>query len=77
MKIGKMLRIYRASTGKDQKTTADEIGIGVSSYARLESGKSIDMPNFIRLLAWLFDDTDQTKENAQCRLPLRSAGSAE
>ena len=54
MRISKMMRIHRATSDKDQKAIAADIGIPAKTLSRLESGKNIDQLATIRIMAWLF-----------------------
>ena len=54
MIISKMMRLHRATSDKDQKAIAEDIGIPAKTLSRLENGKSIDAGATIKLMAWLF-----------------------
>ena len=54
MRLGKMIRIYRAAEGVEQRDLAVEIGMSASTLCRLESGHGgLDAGNLVKLLAWL------------------------
>ncbi len=55
MRIGRILKIYRALEGLEQREVADQIGIGYSTLCRIEKGKSPDAKGMIKIIAWLFD----------------------
>ncbi len=55
MKISKMLVLYRAAYGFDQKDLAKEIDISPSTLSRIEAGNAVQMTSFLKLLAWLFE----------------------
>lgn len=59
MRISRMMRIHRATSDKDQKAIAVDIGIPAKTLSRLESGKNIDQLAAIRIMAWLFKDEGQ------------------
>jgi len=56
MIISKMMRLHRATSDKDQKAIAADIGIPAKTLSRLESGKNIDQLATIRIMAWLFKE---------------------
>lgn len=56
MIISKMMRLYRATSDKDQKEIAADIGIPAKTLSRLENGKGIDQLATIKIMAWLFGD---------------------
>jgi len=56
MIISKMMRLHRATSDKDQKAIAMDIGIPAKTLSRLEGGKSIDQSATIKVIAWLFGD---------------------
>lgn len=56
MIISKMIRLHRATSDKDQKAIAADIGIPAKALSRLESGKNIDQQATIKVMAWLFRD---------------------
>jgi len=53
------MRLYRATSDKDQKAIADDIGIPAKTLSRLESGKNIEAHAVIKIMAWLFKDEGQ------------------
>lgn len=53
MRLSKMIKLYRAAEGMDQKTMAQEIGVATSTLCRLEGGKSISLEGFAKLFSWL------------------------
>ena len=55
MKISKMLVLYRAAHGLDQRDLAKEIHIGPSTLSRMENGKNVQMISLVKLLGWLFE----------------------
>lgn len=56
MIISKIVKLYRAASEKDQKATAEDIGIPAKIYRRLESGKNIDQKATIKIMVWLFKE---------------------
>ena len=54
-----MMRVHRATSDKDQKAIAADIGIPAKTLSRLESGKNIDQLATIRIMAWLFKEEEQ------------------
>lgn len=56
MRISRMMRLHRATSDKDQKAIAADIGIPAKTLSRLESGKNIDQLATIRIMAWLFKE---------------------
>lgn len=56
MIISKMVRLYRATSDKDQKAIAEDIGIPRITLSRLESGKIIGQQPTIKIMVWLFKD---------------------
>ena len=56
MIISKMVRLYRATSDKDQKAIAEDIGIPAKTLSRLENGKNIDQQATIRVIVWLFKE---------------------
>ena len=55
MRLSKMLKLYRAAEGIDQKALAREIGIGASQLCRLEHGKELRLASIVKLLKWMFE----------------------
>lgn len=53
MRLGKMLKLYRAAEGKDLREQGAEIGISSATLCRIENGYACDMASFAKLLAWL------------------------
>jgi DNA-binding XRE family transcriptional regulator len=52
-KLSKMLTLYRASEGIDQKDLASKIGIDKSTMNRIESGKSTTPETFLKVMSWM------------------------
>jgi len=52
-KLGEMLRLWRSVHRIDGKTAAKQVGIAHATYCRAELGKTLDVPNFLKLVAWL------------------------
>jgi len=48
-----MLKAERDRRGLSQRAAADQIGIGFSTVARVESGKWPHAPGFLAIIAWL------------------------
>ncbi len=55
MRLAKMLKLYRAAEGIDQRTLARNIGISASQLCRLEQGKELRLASMVKLLKWMFD----------------------
>lgn len=55
MRLAKMLKLYRAAEGIDQKAMAEQIGIGHSTLCRLEQGKGLEMKAVGKLIAWMLN----------------------
>jgi transcriptional regulator with XRE-family HTH domain len=55
-RIGKLLKLWRATQEVEQHKLAAEIGMQPSTLCRLEAGKSVDMPTTIKVIAWMFGD---------------------
>lgn len=60
MRLAKLLKLHRAAMGMDQKALAVEIGIAPTTLSRLESGKGILMPEFLKVLVWLCGDEGES-----------------
>lgn len=53
MRLAKMMRIYIASEGLDQKTVAQECGVSETTLSRFLSGERLpEADAFMRLLSW-------------------------
>lgn len=61
-RLGKMLKLYRASEGMEQQKLADEIGVGKSTLSRIEKGKMTDIQGGIKIMAWLFNNGEPKGE---------------
>lgn len=55
MRLGKALKLYRVTEGKDMRELADEIGVSASTLCRVENGKACDMRSFAKVIAWLVE----------------------
>jgi transcriptional regulator with XRE-family HTH domain len=66
MRIGRMIRLYRATVDTPLRRIADDIGISASTLSRIEKGAAIDMVSFGKLIAWLFTD-DRPRETTHLR----------
>ena len=53
MRLAKLLKLYRAAHGMDQKAMAAEMDIATSTMSRIEQGKTISMTQIIKVLVWL------------------------
>lgn len=52
-KLSKMLVLYRASEGIDQKDLSHIIGIDASTLCRVERGKSPNVENWLKIMKWM------------------------
>ncbi len=77
MRIAKMIRIWRASEGIDQKDLAAEIGIGASVLSRVEKGKSPDAAGAVKIMAWMLSDAPEPVEPERETLRLNYGGEAD
>jgi len=51
--IGKRIKLYRVYSGISQKELEEKSGISIRTLSRLESGKSIQLESFIKVLVAL------------------------
>lgn len=51
--IGKRIKLYRVYSGISQKELEEKSGISVRTLSRLESGKSIQLESFVKVLVAL------------------------
>ena len=56
MRIAIVLRRYRAITEKTTRELAAEIGIGASTYSRIERGEGMDGETLATILKWLLSE---------------------
>ena len=69
MRVGTIIRKWRAaSTEMSVRELADQIGVGVGTLIRVESGKKTDGETMLKLQQWLFSEesngTGKGKEGA-------------
>ena len=53
MKIGRLLKIWRAVEDKTTQEAADEIGIAKATFNRLEAGKDVNGTTLSKLINWM------------------------
>ena len=53
LRLGEALRKWRLVSDRDAKGAAEEIGISLSSYQRIEQGRECDATTFVKLIGWL------------------------
>lgn len=51
--IGKRIKLYRVYSGISQKELEEKSGISIRTISRLESGKSIQLESFVKVLVAL------------------------
>jgi DNA-binding XRE family transcriptional regulator len=54
MRIGHLLYYYRSVHRIGQRKMAAQIGVGLSTYNRIENGKEVDSANLVKLFNWVF-----------------------
>lgn len=62
MKLGKVIRKYRVTSELSLREVGQEIGIGAATLMRLEQGREPDGKTIAKILAWLFSETNGSKE---------------
>lgn len=65
--IGKRIKLYRVYSGISQKELEEKSGISVRTLSRLESGKSIQLESFVKVLVAL-----DLSENIELIIPDQS-----
>ena len=53
------LRLLRTARGLTVQEAAEDMGVTIQVYRRIESGKAIDQGNFLKLLNWLLAPADK------------------
>ena len=59
MRLGHILRRYRAIDNLSLRDLAGSIGIGLATLSRLENGEQIDSRNLMRIFNWLVEEVKQ------------------
>lgn len=59
--IRKLLILYRMVNNISHRKMADDIGINHNAYFRIEKGQPVEQKTFIKVLAWLFTETQPTE----------------
>jgi transcriptional regulator with XRE-family HTH domain len=54
MKLGELLRKWRAMSELDLKQAGAQIGIAASTLMRIEQGKVPDGETLLKLMSWIF-----------------------
>ena len=54
MRIGKLLKKWRAINELSIREVAEEIGIATATLYNLEAGRAIDSETMLRIVNWLF-----------------------
>ena len=65
--IGKRIKLYRVYSGISQKELEEKSGISIRTLSRLESGKSIQLESFVKVLVAL-----DLSENIELIIPDQS-----
>lgn len=65
--IGKRIKLYRVYSGISQKELEEKSGISIRTISRLESGKSIQLESFVKVLVAL-----DLSENIELIIPDQS-----
>jgi|HubBroStandDraft_2_1064218.scaffolds.fasta_scaffold393701_2 transcriptional regulator with XRE-family HTH domain len=55
MKLGELLRKWRAMSELDLKQAGAQIGIAASTLMRIEQGKVPDGETLLKLMRWIFE----------------------
>lgn len=65
MRIGKLLRFYRAQCGTSLRSLAAEIGVEFTMLSRFERGRTINQRSWVAIFMWLLgeDGTKTTTKN--------------
>ncbi len=53
MRLGTLIRKWRAVEEKNLRDVAKDVGIGVSTLSRIENGEQCDSGTLTKLLAWV------------------------
>lgn len=61
MRLGTVLRKYRAMAEVPVRDLAQEMGISAPALSRIENGKAMDIQTFMKILEWLTSE-DAGKE---------------
>lgn len=56
MRLGIILRKYRAMAEKSTRDMAAELGISAATYSRIERGEGMDGTTLARILKWLLEE---------------------
>lgn len=60
MRLGVVLRKYRAMVEVPVRDLAQEIGISAPALSRIENGKAMDVATFMKILSWLTSEDGRT-----------------
>lgn len=55
MKVGKLIKVYRAFHEQDLRSLSKEMGISSATLCRIENGNTVDGKTLVKLIRWLFE----------------------
>ena len=61
MRVGTMLRRWRTIEEVGVRETAKQIGVSHGTLSRNERGEQMDAKTLIKLMAWMFSETNSEK----------------
>lgn len=55
--VGELMALYRRVTQINIRTLSAEIGVSAATLSRIENGKPMDSATMLKVMRWLFEET--------------------